>query len=63
MRPFFSLECIMSNDAKQTAKQLADGLKRLGPDRVVALSVHKTKELIEELEEKAKRLVEQLDAQ
>ena len=53
----------MSNDAKQTAKELADGLKRLGPDRVVALSVHKTKELIEELEEKAKRLVEQLDAQ
>ena len=52
----------MSDDIKQTAKELADGLRRLGPNRVVALSVHKSKELIEELEEKANRLVEQLES-
>ncbi|MBO6657500.1 MAG: hypothetical protein JJ934_11425 [Pseudomonadales bacterium] len=61
MRAIFSVEFIMSNDAKQTAQELADGLKRLGPNRVVALSVHKSKELIEELEEKANRLVELLN--
>ncbi len=52
----------MSEDVKQTAKELADGLRRLGPNRVVALSVHKSKELIEELEQKAIRLAEQLEA-
>ena len=52
----------MSDDIKQTAKELADGLRRLGPNRVVALSVHKSKELIAELEEKASRLVEQLES-
>ncbi len=52
----------MSDDIKQTAKELADGLRRLGPNRVVALSVHKSKELIAELEEKANRLVEQLES-
>ena len=50
------------NEIKQTAKELADGLKRLGPDRVVALSVHVTKDLIAELEVKANRLVEQLES-
>ena len=51
----------MSNEAKQTAKEIADGLRLLGPNRVVALSVHKTKELIEELETKANKLVEQME--
>lgn len=50
------------NDIKATAKEIADGLKKLGPDRVVALSVHVTKDLIAELEEKANKLVAQLDA-
>ena len=49
-------------DIKQTASELADGLKKLGPDRVVALSVHKSKDLIAELEEKAKKLVAQLES-
>ena len=50
------------SDIKQTAEEIADGLKRLGPDRVVALSTGKTKALIAELEEKAKALVAQLEA-
>ena len=51
----------MSDEAKRMAKEIADGLKLLGPNRVVALSVHKSKDLIEELEIKANKLVEQLD--
>ncbi len=51
-----------NDELKNTAKELADGLRRLGPNRVVALSVHKSKELIEELEAKANRLVEQLES-
>ena len=50
------------SDAKQTAQEIADGLKRLGPDRVVALSVHVSKELIADLEKKAKLLVDQLES-
>ena len=52
----------MSNEAKQTAQEIADGLKLLGPNRVVALSVHKTKELVTELEIKANKLGEQLES-
>ena len=52
----------MSNEAKNTAKEIADGLRLLGPNRVVALSVHKTKELIEELELKATKLIDQLES-
>lgn len=51
-----------NNEIKQTAQELAAGLRKLGPDRVVALSVHKTKALIAELEAKAKQLVEQLES-
>ena len=51
-----------TNEIKQTARELADGLKRLGPDRVVALSVHVTKDLIAELEVKANQLVQQLES-
>ena len=49
-------------DAKATAKEIAQGLRRLGPNRSMALSVHKSKALIAELEEKANKLVEQLEA-
>ena len=52
----------MSNEAKQTAQEIAYGLKLLGPNRVVALSVHKTKDLIAELEIKANKLIEQLES-
>lgn len=50
------------DDIKASAKEIQQGLKRLGPNRVVALSVHKSKELIEELEAKAEQLVKQLES-
>ena len=50
------------SEARQLAQELSDGLRKLGPDRVVALSVHKTKALIIELEEKSKQLVKQLES-
>jgi len=61
MMPPHLREVLMSDEAKQTAKEIADGLRLLGPNRVVALSVHKTKELIGELELKAKQLIHQLE--
>ena len=42
-----------NKELAQLAIDIRQGLQRLGPDRVVALSVHKTKELIAELDEKA----------
>ena len=62
MMPPHRGEVLVSNEAKQTAKEIADGLRLLGPNRVVALSVHKTKELIEELEVKANKLIGELEA-
>lgn len=50
------------SEIKQLAEELNVGLKKLGPDRVVALSVHKTKALIAELEEKSKQLVKHLES-
>jgi aminoglycoside N3'-acetyltransferase len=50
------------DDIKSNASELADGLNKLGPDRVVALSVHASKDLIRELILKATQLVEQLEA-
>ncbi|MFT7684912.1 MAG: hypothetical protein ACI9FB_000253 [Candidatus Azotimanducaceae bacterium] len=50
------------NDIKVNAEELYKGLRKLGPNRRIALSVHKTKELLAELEEKAAKLVEQLAA-
>jgi len=47
---------------KETAQEIADGLKRLGPNRMVALSVHVSKDLIEELEVKANKLVALLES-
>ena len=49
------------SDIKNGAAEIADGLRRLGADRVVALSVHATKDLVAELEVKAKELLEQLE--
>ena len=49
------------NEMKDTAQEIADGLRKLGPNRVVALSVHVTKDLIAELEDKAIKLVAQLE--
>lgn len=50
------------NEMKETAQEIADGLKRLGPNRMVALSVHVSKDLIEELEVKANKLVALLES-
>ncbi len=50
------------DEMKANARELTDGLRRLGPNRVVALSVHKSKELIAELESTANKLADQLDA-
>ena len=48
-------------ELRANAEEIAAGLKKLGADRVVALSVHKTKELVAELESKIAKLIEQLD--
>ena len=48
------------NEIKQIAEDLASGLRKLGPHRAVALSVHASKELIAELEAKADQLVDAL---
>ena len=50
------------DDIKSNAAEIADGLRKLGPDRVVALSVHVSKDLIADLEQRAKQLVEQLES-
>ena len=50
------------DDIQQVATDIQKGLRKLGDNRVVALSVHKSKELIAELEEKAQQLVTQLDS-
>ncbi len=50
------------DEIRKNAAEIADGLRKLGPNRVVALSTHVTKELVAELEQKANRLVQQLEA-
>jgi hypothetical protein len=57
-------ETVMSQveDIQASAQEIADGLKKIGPNRVVALSVHVTKDLIAELEAKANKLVADLDS-
>ncbi|MEJ6593365.1 MAG: hypothetical protein QNL99_15410 [SAR86 cluster bacterium] len=49
------------DDMKANAVELQKGLKKLGENRVVALSVHKSKELIAELEVTVAKLVQQID--
>ena len=55
-------ELMSQNEMKETAQEIAEGLKRLGSNRVVALSVHVSKDLIEELEIKANKLVALLES-
>ena len=50
------------NEIKLLAEDIASGLRKLGPKRAVALSVHVTKELIADLVTKANQLVDQLDS-
>jgi hypothetical protein len=50
------------DEIQAIASELASGLKRLGHNRTVALSVHVSKELIAELEEKANTLIEKVSA-
>ena len=59
----YLLRVIMKNkELAQLAIDICQGLQRLGPDRVVALSVNKTKELIAELDEKANLLASELSS-
>ena len=60
--PEGTLDMSQIDDIKSNAAEIADGLKKLGPDRVVALSVHVSKDLIADLEQRAKQLVEQLES-
>jgi hypothetical protein len=50
------------DEIQAIASELASGLKKLGPNRTVALSVHVSKELIAELEEKVNTLIEKVSA-
>ena len=50
------------DEAKATAKQLQNGLARLGEGRTVALSVHKTKELVAQMEEQIAQIITHLDS-
>ena len=51
-----------SKELAQLAIDIRQGLQKMGPNRVVALSVHKTKELIAELDEKATLLASELSS-
>jgi hypothetical protein len=57
-----TLDMSQIDDIKSNATDIVDGLRKLGPDRVVALSVHKSKDLIADLERLAKQLVEQVES-
>jgi hypothetical protein len=61
-RKFLEQHMSQKDDMKANAIEIQKGLKKLGANRVVALSVHKSKELIEELEIKIAKLVEQIEA-
>jgi len=50
------------SELKASVEEILNGLRRLGPNRVVALSTHKTKELIAEIEARAEDVAKQLDA-
>ena len=50
------------DDLQAIAEEIQNGLKKLGDRRVVALSVHKAKELVAELEEKAAKLISQISS-
>lgn len=50
------------DDIKAEAQAIQAGLKRLGANRVVALSVHVHKEVVADLEARTARLVAALDS-
>lgn len=50
------------DEAKATALQIQNGLARLGEGRTVALSVHKAKELVAEMEGQIAKLITQIDS-
>ena len=49
-------------DIKAEARAIQEGLKRMGANRVVALSVHVHKEVVADLEERVAKLVTALDS-
>jgi hypothetical protein len=61
-RKFQELDMSQKDDMKAIAEDVQTGLKKLGSNRVVALSVHKTKELIADLETKMVKLAQQIDS-
>lgn len=50
------------DDTKATAKKLQNGLARMGEGRTVALSVHKTKELVAEMEDQIAQIISHLES-
>jgi hypothetical protein len=60
-RKFQELGMSQKDDMKAIAEDVRTGLKKLGGRRVVALSVHKTKELVADLEAKMAKLAQQID--
>ncbi len=50
------------DDIKEEVRAIQAGLKRLGANRVVALSVHVQKEVVTELEERAEKLMTALES-
>jgi|TARA_B100001105_G_scaffold216820_1_gene182624 hypothetical protein len=50
------------SELKASVEEILNALHRLGPNRVVALSTHKTKALIAEIEGHARQVAKQLDA-
>jgi len=49
-------------EAKENAMAIQKGLRSMGANRTVALSVHVTKEVLADLEERIAVLIEQLDS-
>jgi hypothetical protein len=49
-------------EAKENALAIQKGLRSMGANRTVALSVHVTKEVLADMEEKIALLIEQLDS-
>jgi adenylate kinase len=61
-RKFQEPDMSQKDDMKAITEDIQAGLKKLGGRRVVALSVHKTKELVAELESKIAKLAQQIDS-
>ena len=49
-------------EIKENALAIQKGLRSIGANRAVALSVHASKQAIAEMEERIARLIEQLDS-